>query len=46
MIRFDFEKVCQAMEKKARNMPNSEDRKQGATAGQGRRRAPHIAPVR
>ena len=46
MIRFDFEKVCQAMEKKARGMPNREDRKQGAIAGQGRQRAPNIAPVR
>ena len=44
MIRFDFEKVCQAMEKKARGMPNREDRKQGTTggaaAGAHRRKAP------
>ena len=46
MIRFDFEKVCQAMEKNARGMPNREYRKQGAIAGQGRRRAPQAAPVR
>jgi excisionase family DNA binding protein len=46
MIRFNLEKVCQAMEKKARGMPNREDRKQGALAGQGRRRTPQKAPVR
>ena len=46
MIRFNLEKVCQAMEKKARGMPNREDHKQGALAGQGRRRAPQKAPVR
>ena len=46
MIRFDLEKVCQAMEKKARSMPNREYRKQGAIAGQGRQRAPQAAPVR
>ena len=46
MIRFDLEKVCQAMEKKARGIPNRGDRKQGAIAGQGRRRAPQPAPVR
>ena len=46
MIRFDFEKVCQAMEKKARGLPNREYRKQGAIADQGRRRAPQPAPAR
>ena len=44
MIRFDFEKVCQAMEKKARGMPNREDRTQGATGGASRRRAPQNRP--
>ena len=44
MIRFDFEKVCQAMEKKARGMPNREDRKQGATGGASRRRAQQKRP--
>ena len=46
MIRFDFEKVCQAMEKKARGLPNREYRKQGAIAGASRQRAPRTAPAR
>jgi excisionase family DNA binding protein len=46
MIRFNLEKVHRAMEKKAKAMPNSQRLKRRATAGQGRRRAQHNAPVR
>ena len=44
MIRFDFEKVCQAMEKKARGLPNREYRKQGATGGAAAGSRSRIAP--
>jgi hypothetical protein len=46
MIRFDLEKVCQAMEKKARGMPNREYRKQGATGGAAAGAHSRKAPVR
>jgi excisionase family DNA binding protein len=44
MIRFNLEKVHRAMEKKANAMPNSQRSQQGATAGQGRRRAQQKSP--
>ena len=39
MIRFDFEKVKRAMEKKASAMPNSQCAQRRATGGASRRRA-------
>lgn len=46
MIRFDLEKVCQAMEKKARAMPNSQYRKRSATGGAAAGAHSRKAPVR
>ena len=46
MIRFDLEKVCQAMEKKVRAMPNSQYRKRSATVGAAAGAHRSIAPVR
>lgn len=45
-IRFDLEKVQQAMENRANAMPNSQCTKRRATAGMSRRRAQPKAPGR
>jgi excisionase family DNA binding protein len=46
MIRFDLAKVCQAMEKKAQAMLNSQCPKRCANGGASPRRAQPNAPVR
>ena len=49
MARFDLAQVRRAMKRNAEGRMlrlNNNSTLQGATAGQGRQRAPHIAPVR